>query len=341
MRARIVWIFFVALVLLFMISFVSNQHTEWSYGYSPKETSILKVDVRDLNVSDYSNYSVAVIKEGYVYVNLSLLDDKEMPYDPIDHFPRNGEWPIPTNLGSNVTGVYTFNNEGLRSLEDYSIEKTNTRIILLGDSFVWGAWVLDNETSSYYLQEKLGNQFDIFNFGIFWLNTEKEVELLQKRGLKYNPDLVIILFHSTDLEDTDRVIKLDFVVNKLVSELNITPIEEYGIQRRVYTALSNSQDFEEGFETFVLSPLQELSKLNIPFSLVSFPVSPALRSNLVDTSDELNFPLYFLDEEIGYDDSVEKWRVWDGHSSAYANNQIAIFLEKLIRQEFEGIENGR
>ena len=74
---------------------------------------------------------------------------------------------------------------------------------------------------------------------------------------------------------------------------------------------------------------------------MSLPVNSGIESDLKNVTEKLDIPVYFLDEEIGYGNKDEKWIVWDGHSSAYANEQIALFLEKLIRQEFEGIENGR
>ena len=92
------------------------------------------------------------------------------------------------------------NSEGFKDYE-YRIEKPNNtfRIIALGDSMTEGVFVAVNDTWPKQLERKLNKlnltlQFEVFNFSIAGAGTLEEVKTLEEKGLKYNPDMVILAF---------------------------------------------------------------------------------------------------------------------------------------------------
>lgn len=96
------------------------------------------------------------------------------------------------------------NSIGIRDEREFSITKPNDtiRIVGIGDSLMYGFGVNNNEAFLFHL-EKLLNQtlkynIEIMNFAVPAYNTEAEVETLKKKALKYDPDIVIILWVDND-----------------------------------------------------------------------------------------------------------------------------------------------
>ena len=93
----------------------------------------------------------------------------------------------------------TTNTQGFRDTKNYSITKKNgkKRIIVLGDSFIFGENQDDNELYTTSLQNIVGNNFEVLNFGVSGYGPDQEFLLLNKE-LKYQPDIVIVAFFQND-----------------------------------------------------------------------------------------------------------------------------------------------
>ncbi|MBS3136889.1 SGNH/GDSL hydrolase family protein [Candidatus Woesearchaeota archaeon] len=100
------------------------------------------------------------------------------------------------------------NSRGLRDYE-YSYEKINNsfRILMLGDSFVEGVEVAAENTTSKLLEKQLnqlenGIHYDVINFGVGGYGTSQELAYLERDGIKYSPDVVVLhIFPKNDLLD--------------------------------------------------------------------------------------------------------------------------------------------
>lgn len=97
-------------------------------------------------------------------------------------------------------GEYTINDDSLNSLRNYSVEKpTNVyRIITLGDSYTYGLYIDTKDNWPSLLESKLNSpfcteKFEVINLGVEGYDSRYTVERFRKRGIKYNPDLVIWL----------------------------------------------------------------------------------------------------------------------------------------------------
>lgn len=99
----------------------------------------------------------------------------------------------------------TINSRGFRSKE-YAIQKPNgaRRIIGSGDSVIWGWGVSDNETYLALLERKLNSGsnggWQVINMGVPGYNTVMEVRWLEREGLQYGPDIVIINYVANDFD---------------------------------------------------------------------------------------------------------------------------------------------
>jgi lysophospholipase L1-like esterase len=100
----------------------------------------------------------------------------------------------------------TINDDGYRG-KIYNPDKSEAdvvRILCLGDSIALGLYLEDEETFCSQLETRLnkeklfGKIWEVINFGVPGYNTINEIELLKVKGLKYEPDLVILQYCFND-----------------------------------------------------------------------------------------------------------------------------------------------
>jgi lysophospholipase L1-like esterase len=75
-------------------------------------------------------------------------------------------------------------------------------VIVLGDSITFGNSLALADTFSAQLQQRLvsqGRNVEILNFGVGGYDTLQEVSLLEIRGLKYRPSLVVLAYCLNDI----------------------------------------------------------------------------------------------------------------------------------------------
>ena len=117
--------------------------------------------------------------------------------------PQLGRW-CRLNLSGSFGGhTYTINQRGLRDSEvPLTVQGSRKRILMLGDSVVWGYGVSDGTTFSDVL-ERLLTDTDVINFGVSGYGTGEELLALQAEGFQYHPDVVVLVFClGNDVEDT-------------------------------------------------------------------------------------------------------------------------------------------
>ncbi|MFH1770955.1 MAG: GDSL-type esterase/lipase family protein [archaeon] len=94
----------------------------------------------------------------------------------------------------------TINSKGLRDKEyDYEKDSSVKRILFFGDSHVWGYGLNNSDRFSEILEKKLGEDYEVINMGVTGYSTDQEFLLLRDEGLKYNPNVVVLVFYANDL----------------------------------------------------------------------------------------------------------------------------------------------
>src|SRR5262249_28162330 len=74
------------------------------------------------------------------------------------------------------------------------------RILALGDSFTEGVQVKEDELFSARL-EKTDPELEVINAGVGGYGTIQEYLYLTNEGLRFRPDLVLLMFYDNDLSD--------------------------------------------------------------------------------------------------------------------------------------------
>jgi len=113
--------------------------------------------------------------------------------------------------------IQTFNEDGLNERFDYSIKKSKGvyRIISLGDSFTQGAFVETKQNYSEVLEDMLNAKvtcpgtvrFEVINLGVLGYDMQYNLERFKRKGLKYDPDLVILWTNDNDYDVPSEAIR--------------------------------------------------------------------------------------------------------------------------------------
>lgn len=124
-------------------------------------------------------------------------------------------YTLPDWLG--YTPDNTINSDSLNEIREYSANKPSKtyRILTIGDSFTFGLFVDTKDNFSEKLEEflnlkcKNSGNTEVINLGVPGYDITYTVERFMRRGIKYNPDLVIWLVH------TGNFLKIqDFVMDR-------------------------------------------------------------------------------------------------------------------------------
>lgn len=102
-----------------------------------------------------------------------------------------------------------INSQGIRADRDIPVQKPadTCRIITLGDSFMMGYEVELEDSYAYLVQEYLTDQgvkAETINLAVSGFGTAEHLVALKHRGAHFNPDLIIMEWHSTDPKDNQR-----------------------------------------------------------------------------------------------------------------------------------------
>lgn len=120
----------------------------------------------------------------------------------------------PGSLNFNKNYVI-LNNEGMRDY-NFTMEKVNNtfRVVAVGDSFAYGAGVRNvNDTFLKIFERMLNNEskneykYEIYNFAVPGAYITSEIDILNEKGLKYKPDLILIGYNLNDFINVDPSIK--------------------------------------------------------------------------------------------------------------------------------------
>ena len=105
----------------------------------------------------------------------------------------------------------TINSLGLRG-KGLEVEKPKNvyRVLVLGDSYTFGSRVNDEETFPFLIEKFLNDspllnkRIEVINGGHGAYSTREEYEYLLERGIKLNPDMVIVAWFPNDIKELSR-----------------------------------------------------------------------------------------------------------------------------------------
>jgi len=109
-------------------------------------------------------------------------------------------------LGYNKQIKFKINSQGMRSDEEFDYHKTpNTlRVVVLGDSQGMG-W--DVAVKDFFLTQtkdrlsSYGKKVEFLNFSVSGYGTADELMVLKHDAIQFQPDIVLLVWHFSDLDD--------------------------------------------------------------------------------------------------------------------------------------------
>lgn len=245
-----------------------------------------------------------------------------------------------------------INSDGHRDKE-YPVTKNDKyRIIFLGDSLTFGWGVEEEETFATLIEENLNSDSptEVINFGTGNYNTEQEVNLFLEKGLKYNPDKVVLFYFINDAEITPEKSGLWFLgYSQFVSFY----------WSRINSLLNNflpSKSFQEYYESLydedqqgwinarkAIIQLRDICESRgIDFQVVLLP-------ELHDVNNEIfaniynSLALFLADNNIDYlnlaklfENHPNQIELWVSYDDAHPNN---IAHRKIAESSVEFIKN--
>jgi hypothetical protein len=96
----------------------------------------------------------------------------------------------------------SVNREGFRAKSDYDAvgpKGSVKRLMVLGDSFTFGMYINDSETLTSFLQKKLGNGYEVYNFAIPGWGIDQMYLAYKEYVGKINPDYVVVVYIDRDI----------------------------------------------------------------------------------------------------------------------------------------------
>ena len=117
-----------------------------------------------------------------------------------------------------LSGNIRVNSDGFRG-PDYPQPKPEGvfRIVMLGDSETLSIMLAEREALAAQLEDELNQggakpRYEALNFGVEGYNTFQELEQLKIKGLKYDPDLIILNYVLNDPEPGEYYFNKTFLI---------------------------------------------------------------------------------------------------------------------------------
>lgn len=154
-----------------------------------------------------SEFILRILGYGTLYVNREQVIF--WTYDPLlGWHHRPGQQGVFKKSQFSVD--VSINRKGLRD-RLYPYERTvgKKRILVLGDSFVWGFGVEQDQIFTEQLELSLSN-VEVINAGVSGYSTDQELLWLKSEGVKYKPDLIILLVSGND--DYENHLGLNYTI---------------------------------------------------------------------------------------------------------------------------------
>lgn len=155
-----------------------------------------------------------LLLEGFLQIKEYWLDflyerlKRASPHDVssfFDYDPLLGWRNRPLQKGyfqtSESISYVSINAKGLRGKE-YPYERTEKkRILVLGDSFVWGYGVEEKDRFTEKLEALFTGRVEVINAGVPGYGPDQSLLFLRREGRKYKPDLILCVVNLPDLFD--------------------------------------------------------------------------------------------------------------------------------------------
>ena len=237
---------------------------------------------------------------------------------------------------------HTINNDGLNERYDYDLQKRdNYRIITLGDSFTYGQYVNTAENYPETLEDLLNNKiqcknkntkhYEVLNLGVPGYDVEYSVERFIKRGIKYNPDLIVWLINDWNFHNIN-----EYII-PLREKLEREGIPSFDEASRTYLAtnvalqeLDNKLGRQELINYSKKALLKFINYYNNKLLIVVFPTMNNVKKKIIQDLLRFNPNFYYTEISSVWDN--EDYLLYDKHPNKEGHKKIAEDIFNYLRQ---------
>jgi lysophospholipase L1-like esterase len=106
--------------------------------------------------------------------------------------------PAPSSSVEMEYGTAGFNAAGMRDDRDHE-ERGDRRVILLGDSLVWGEFVSLSDSLGRRVERELGAGWTVLNFGVTGYDVEQAGRWYERAAASFEADAVVLVWCMNDL----------------------------------------------------------------------------------------------------------------------------------------------
>ena len=155
--------------------------------------------------------------------------------------PVTGKSMRPGWTGDEFGAPVVINSLGLRNPEiSYARSPGRYRILALGDSWTFGFRLEEPDSYPRQLETVLNQRargsgepakFEVINTGVIGYSTEQEAAYLRERGVRFDPDLIVVAFYPVN--DTHHKLRKYERYNRLRA-IHPLLLELYKLPRRLY-----------------------------------------------------------------------------------------------------------
>lgn len=228
---------------------------------------------------------------------------------------------------------------------NYPIQKPNNnyRIITLGDSFTFGQYVETKKNYAEVLENLLNTkikckgitQFEAINLGVPGYDIEYSVQRMKKRGIKYNPDLVIWLLNNWNFEN------LNELTLPLKEELLRKGEKDFDPIVKNYQAINDAislihkkygQDFISRYQANVFSEFKDFYKGKLLLASAS-DLKKEYKNFIIDFVNQNSTNYYYFDGVFDTDIN-ENYHLLDSHLNEKGHKKIAESIMQVLLKQF-------
>jgi len=255
-------------------------------------------------------------------------------------------------FGTRAAAVRT-NHFGFRDVEFGPKSPHRYRIVIVGDSLTWGVGIDERERFSNQLEQVLGPQYEVLNFGRPGNNLPEHLLVLEQ-ALAVAPDFVLLQLYPNDFETRDMRRPVPYtllpwpVLNQRLTESSVVYNMLAGEWRSIQETVGISESYAHYMRRELGDPksphaiqtagmlrqfIERARAAGVPIGIVFFPWLDSLGKS---------YSLAFLHDRVGQVCTVEQIRCvdlradfaagfrtaqsvwvshWDSHPNARANRR--------------------
>lgn len=201
--------------------------------------------------------------------------------------PRIGHEHRPNSTAYLMGADVSISSLGLRSPEFDRVKSSDTlRILMLGDSILFGWGVASDNTISRQLEDQLrvrfpGRRIEVINAGVGNYNTDMAVSYFLAKGKDLAPDIVVLNYFINDTEPTPR-----YSANVLTKN-SYALIYFGGLFDQMSRAVLGKADWETYYRT-LYDPTLNAAGMSLAADAIARLADAARRQNM--TTILVNYP---------------------------------------------------